>query len=203
MPQEAIGKVWQYAITGMYENSPRGEPKPGAIKIHNAFKELVKKGEMSGPAPSERAIGRYLAKVRDMTPEERSLFRVVRWPWTYLDGELPWEAAPLVLETARSYHPNRVLVRNAWWTWRIHESKPEVDWQKCWRVGSIMAAWEAAPEQNAHIPKAVEEWLLLGRSLDALNWTTGRSPAEIAHDSPWAAFEALAGRVITREEVGR
>lgn len=80
-------------------------------------------------APSARSIRRYREEIRKAPDSEQREYRHVYWPDTFERGDLPWEAAPYVLELMSggapiAIAPARPTVQEARWFWRVSQSAP-------------------------------------------------------------------------------
>ncbi len=94
----------------------------GRVALHRLYAEHY--GE--NKTPSDVTIGRYLKKWASLEDGDRVLFSHVHWPESFDRRDLPWEAAPAVLELLADLLPKKVRpsVRTAEWFWRVSQASP-------------------------------------------------------------------------------
>jgi hypothetical protein len=119
-------------------------PYPGAARIHAALEKLYAEGRLGEPVPSIRAIGRHLEKVRDMGPEEKRRYREAHWPESFGGRDLPWEAAPAVIELTKTLR-RAPLIPLAVWFWRVSAAFPNESIEHRHRLAMNMAIGDNDP----------------------------------------------------------
>src|SRR5215831_2487310 len=80
-------------------------------------------------APSERTVRRLYDDWRDLDPEIKREHALLRWPGSFTDGTLPWEAARAALDQLRyREETGRVppTAREAKWFWRLKQASPSL-----------------------------------------------------------------------------
>ena len=94
----------------------------GRVALHRLY--AAHYGE--NKTPSDVTIGRYLKKWASLEDGDRVLFSHVHWPESFDRRDLPWEAAPAVLELLADLLPKKVRpsVRTAEWFWRVSQASP-------------------------------------------------------------------------------
>jgi hypothetical protein len=94
----------------------------GAIKIARALGEMYAEGKVPD-APSERAVGRELTKVRRLSEVELRRYDEVTWPESFGSPDLPYSAAAAILELTRVLR-RPPLIPLARWYWRTLQGFP-------------------------------------------------------------------------------
>ena len=139
------------------------ERRGGSTTITAQLKAEAKREGREKP-PSEKTVRTYIKEHHAAPEHERRLYRQVYWPESFINNpDLPWEAAPVVLEAMRACEDkkeDRPTVRTAKWLWRLALATPymaasdqpgwardRLDWAR------ILAACEASG-----LPKAEETW---------------------------------------------
>ena len=128
--------------------------------------------------PSESTIGRIKGRFPE---EQRSPYREVRWPISFQSGDLPWEATRLWIELIDMHMAGgflieaRLLVRNVAWCWRITQARPDASIRERWEAACLMAAHEAAPDLNEHVPPRIQSWLIRQGDLEGIDLYSGGS----------------------------
>jgi hypothetical protein len=137
------------------------DERQSAVKLADALEDIAARRGAIPPSP--RTVRRIKKLWDGLTEDQRRLYREVHWPETFQSGALPWEAAPLTLEIMNGLEelePNiRPLVRNVLWAWRIKQAKPDAPAWDCWEAARSLAWWEQSPDDNKHVPGAIEAWL--------------------------------------------
>lgn len=100
-------------------------PKAGPARARDFLaKRAAESGHDESELPSERTIARRQAWFREQPESFQRPFALVYWPETFERGDVPWEAAPVVLEWMRKEWPGRLPVRFALWIWRVAQVAP-------------------------------------------------------------------------------
>jgi hypothetical protein len=63
--------------------------------------------------------------IEERTEDERKVRRWVRWPHSFADGNLPWEASRAVLDLIAYEHPHRPTIAEALDFWRFTQAAPD------------------------------------------------------------------------------
>jgi hypothetical protein len=109
----------------------------GAVKI---ARELRRQFEAAGlPAvdvPSERAIGRELAK--KLPEAEWRRYDEVRWPDSFGNADLPWASAAAILELTRALG-RPPLLPLARWYWRTLQAFPSATVAALYNIAAQLA----------------------------------------------------------------
>src|SRR4051812_29938466 len=97
MPRPELDHDWQEAIFAQAaEHAGRG----GAF-IRARLVEAY--GDVSG-LPTPKTIDKYVRRFKELRPDVQHGYRVARWPASFQEGLLPWEAAPVMFEFMREYN---------------------------------------------------------------------------------------------------
>lgn len=119
--RRATDQFWVERIRSIAVNNPR-QTVPAIAKQLKAEEERLGRND----APSERTIRRYREAIQNAPDEERKPYRLVYWPETFTRGDLPWEAAPVIVELMHRI-TSRPPVRFARWYWRLAQTDPGLD----------------------------------------------------------------------------
>lgn len=149
MPRPRIDRHWQERIRELTEQNP----KWGSLKIARQLEKEAKELRRND-WPSEKACRNYMARHREVPEHERRQYRLVYWPESFGTPELPWEAAPAVLEAIRiAGEDKRPTVRTAKWYWRLTVAAPDMRPEDRLEMARHLAAVEASD-----LPSAAESW---------------------------------------------
>jgi hypothetical protein len=118
--------------------------------------------ERFGPLPglTSGSIGRALAEYEGLPEAQKRRYDAVYWPESFINGALPWEAAPVAVEASRYIGRSPIRIRNVYWSWRITQVVGSaVPFGERWTAACLMAAWETDPERARLIPEGVWGYL--------------------------------------------
>jgi hypothetical protein len=132
VPRRKIEQLWRDRVRELTEQNPRWSSRRIAAQLEAEGKELGR-----DDWPSEKTVRNIMKEHRDAPESERQLYRQVYWPESFGTPELPWEAAPIVLEAIRVHRldtapwdrwpigtDGRPTVRTATWFWRFTLAAP-------------------------------------------------------------------------------
>ncbi len=114
MPMPRIDIYWRNRVRELAEQNPRLSSRRIAARLEEEAAALERTD-----SPSEKSVRTIMAEHRKASPEERRSFSGVHWPESFGTPELPWEAAPAVLDLVRLTEGTRPTVRVARWFWRL------------------------------------------------------------------------------------
>lgn len=102
---------------------------PERIFAH-MYQEAIRNRLSPEHLPSTSTIARIKQRFRD---SEHAPYRLARWPESFGDSGLPWEAGAAVAELTRAIG-RPPLVRLARWYWRVRQAEPHaaVDFCRAW-----------------------------------------------------------------------
>jgi hypothetical protein len=164
------------------------------------------------PCPSERWIASEQAAFRSMETTARRQYSLLRWPASFENGALPWEAAAASIEMLRyceyAKRP-RPLVRAARWFWRLRQTAPDaftdVIYDMAW---GLVAAGGSMDKSD--VPAGVESLLIwqawdddARKEYDDARTLLGERLVHFPEPSrpPWM-MEATARWILKRTEAG-
>jgi len=162
MPRPRRENEWDEAIKSLLVEKPPPGPQAIEARLKEAVRSMGSKADKLKP-PARRTIGRRLAELRQLPPEELERYRRFRWPEN-MGVALPWEAGPAAFELVRwnSEHglrpPLIALVR---WFWRVTQLAPDAPFQKRYDAASQLNTLEvaAAVPENEAIRRSIELFL--------------------------------------------
>jgi hypothetical protein len=113
-----------------------------------------------GDPPAESTVRRrrnaYLAR----PAEQRVPFKPLRWPETFIEGHLPWEASAPLLRVMRDHlaatGKSAITVRWASWYWRLYQAAPAAPSEPIRKLAGAIAAQEIFGEMDEQKLRAVE-----------------------------------------------
>jgi hypothetical protein len=212
MPRPRIDRYWQERIRELTEQNPRLSSTKIAARLEEEAHALER-----ADWPSEKACRNYMALHRNAPEEERRQYRLARWPESFGTPDLPWEAAPAVLEAVRvageAYRPT---VRTVKWYWRLTLAWPESQPEDRLEMARVLAVAEATdPAMASDTVRAIESILLhrtpppsdgsdrtvflVGTTREGAGWTPGA--ADIPLTVPHAGSDG-AGAIVAAVEDG-
>ena len=136
MPRPRIDRYWQERIRELTEQNPEWSSAKIAQRLEEEANQLGR-----NDWPSEKACRNYMAIHRQAGEHERRQYRLTYWPVSFGTPELPWEAAPAVLEAVRmTCEDGRPTVRTAKWYWRLSLAAPDMEPKDRLNMARQMAA---------------------------------------------------------------
>lgn len=149
MPRQKIDHHWQERIRELTEQNPGWSSSRVAQRLKEEAHRLGR-----NDWPSEKTVRNYMALHREASEHERRQYRLTYWPESFGTPELPWEAAPAVLEAIRiAGEDNRPTVRTAKWYWRLALAASALHPRERLDMARKMAAAEASG-----LARAAESW---------------------------------------------
>lgn len=171
MPQRPIPQFWKdRVIAHLSRAEQRGERASDAVIEHELIGEAGRmkesgdqdERELSRLVPSRRSIQRIrLDEYPGVGKEKKRDYRVTRWPQALVQGDLPWESGPVVLELLRELDS---ITKIGWlpsinvskWFWRVSQSAPDLPVSDRLKITSMLLAsdsmWDAVQYFLAYHP---------------------------------------------------
>lgn len=126
MARQRTDSFWVERVRSLVANEP-------GVTLAAMARRVEEEGKRRGrdDYPAERTIRRIRDDYHKLAPAEQAGYREVYWPESFERGDLPWEAAPAVLELLRDWRarhfregdpdrrPPRPETRHALWFWRV------------------------------------------------------------------------------------
>lgn len=162
MPNRPIDEYWKTRALILLLNS-KG-PRLSGRKIARILEDEATK-EGRNDWPSERTVLNWMKEEREkMSSEERRQYQFVYWPESFLGNpDLPWEAAPVVLEAIRQLEREgggRPTVRTAEWLWRLRLAAPNESVDFLLSLAQILSVKSTSSAKLGDIGRWVEKLLL-------------------------------------------
>ena len=158
MPRSKTAPYWVEQVRAMSAENPALGPGPIAKRL-----AALGGDEHRDDAPSERTVARILARFRDLPAHERHEYNLARWPESFEEGLLPWEAGAAVLEmlsnqrTASGAWVERPTVRRARWFWRATLAAPSFEFESRQEIARLMELIDEGIATNTEeVRRAVE-----------------------------------------------
>jgi len=133
MPQVGMSDEAKKEVVRLFRKKRHGRPW-GAVRIARQLSDWP-------DAPSVRAVGRYLEKIRGWSEAELRRYDEVAWPDSFGTSDLPYASAAAILELTRALGrpPLEPLAR---WYWRTLQAFPSASVATLHNIAAQLALFE-------------------------------------------------------------
>jgi hypothetical protein len=157
-----IDEYWRDQVRALTQGGEDEGRRIGPGPVRAALLERCDAdGYSRADCPSERWIATEQAAFRGLEARTRRQYSLLRWPASFENGALPWEAAASSIEMLRycEYaHRPRPLVRAARWFWRLRETAPDAPTDALYQMAWGLVAGTMGGRSD--VPAAVESLLI-------------------------------------------